>query len=75
MTREEFLTAFHDLLEIPGAALKGDEQLGELEEWDSLAVLNFIALVDERCGIAVPPKQIVACKTVNDLYQLTVPAA
>jgi acyl carrier protein len=71
MKKEEFLAKLDELLELPDATLKGTEALKDLEAWDSLAVLSFIALVDEHCGITVAPKDIAACKTVNDLVALT----
>jgi acyl carrier protein len=71
MTREEFIAAFNELLELPPGTLLGGEALKDLEAWDSLAVLSFIAMVDERCGVTVAPKQILTCTTVNDLHGLT----
>lgn len=73
MTKKEFLTLLTEILELPTDSLTGAEPLSEVEGWDSLAVLNFIAMVDEHCGITVSPKRIVDCKTVDDLYALTKP--
>lgn len=57
-------------MELAPGALNGSEALAGLESWDSLAVMSFIALVDEHCGSTVAPKQIAACRTVNDLVTL-----
>ncbi len=38
--------------------------------WDSLAVVSFIAAVDEGCSKILSPKAVVACKTVGDLERL-----
>jgi acyl carrier protein len=70
MQREAFLAKLAGLLEMPSGSLTGDERLEDLESWDSLAIMSFIALVDEHYGTAVAPKQIVACATVNDLATL-----
>lgn len=70
MTREEFLTQLDELLELPAGTLKGDEKLEELERWDSLAMVSFIALADEHCNMRLSPRQFVTCNTVNDLVQL-----
>ena len=70
MTREEFLTQLDELLELPAGTLKGDEKLEDLEHWDSLAMVSFIALADEHCKIRLSPRQFVTCNTVNDLVQL-----
>lgn len=70
MTREEFLTQLDELLELPAGTLKGDEKLEDLERWDSLAMVSFIALADEHCNMRLSPRQFVTCNTVNDLVQL-----
>lgn len=70
MTREEFLAQLDELLELPAGTLKGDEKLEDLERWDSLAMVSFIALADEHCNMRLSPRQFVTCNTVNDLVQL-----
>jgi acyl carrier protein len=70
VTREEFLTQLDELLELPAGTLKGDEKLEDLERWDSLAMVSFIALADEHCNMRLSPRQFVSCNTVNDLVQL-----
>jgi acyl carrier protein len=70
MQNAEFLALLDELLELPAGTLKGPEALESFEAWDSLAVLSFIALVDEHYGVTVAPKQIAACKTVDDLLGL-----
>lgn len=70
MTREEFLTQLDELLELPAGTLQGGEKLEELERWDSLAMVSFIALADEHCNIRLSPRQFVTCNTINDLVQL-----
>jgi acyl carrier protein len=70
MAHQEFLSLLDELLELSPGTLKGSELLGSLEGWDSLAVMSFIAMVDEHSGLTVSPKAIVACKTVDDLAKL-----
>jgi acyl carrier protein len=70
VTREEFLAQLDELLELPAGTLKGDEKLEDLERWDSLAMVSFIALADEHCNMRLSPRQFVTCNTVNDLVQL-----
>jgi acyl carrier protein len=33
-------------------------------------VISFIAMVDDKAGVTLPPNKISACKTVNDLVAL-----
>jgi acyl carrier protein len=72
MTRTEFLRKFESLLEVPPEAgsLAGTELCADIEGWDSLAMLSFIALLDKEFGIKVPPAKIPQCQTVNDLVDL-----
>jgi acyl carrier protein len=59
-----------DLLENDPGTLKGEENLGSLRGWDSLAVIGFIALLDQHFGVSVPSRKILECKTVADLAGL-----
>jgi len=70
MTREEFLARLDELVELPPGTLKGPERLEELDEWNSIALVGFIALVDAHNGLNLGPRQIAACITVDDLLKL-----
>jgi len=70
MTREEFLMEMDDILELPGGSLKGTEKLEELEQWNSTALLGYIALADTNNGTRISPRQIVNCATIGDLLTL-----
>jgi acyl carrier protein len=70
MERPEFLRQLDELLDLEPGTLKGDETLESLENWNSLAVIGFMAMIDEHYGIVVPPKQISACTTVENLIEL-----
>ena len=70
MERTELLLSLDELLELEPGTLKGSETLDSLEGWNSLAVISFMALVDERFGTSLQPRQIAACTTVTDLMGL-----
>ena len=62
-------------LELPDGAvsdgtLSGDRALVDIENWDSMAVLKFMAAVDKLLGIALQPDKLIACETVADLAAL-----
>ena len=67
MKRNDFLLLLDELLELEPATLKGPEALDNVEGWNSLAVISFMALVEEHLGVSLAPQQIVKCQTVNDL--------
>ncbi len=67
MTKADFLRALEDSLEIDEGTLDGAQVLEDLECWDSMSALIYMALADEQLHVAVTGDQIVSCKTVNDL--------
>ncbi len=70
MTRSEFLRHLETVLERDPDTLTGAERLEDLEEWDSLAVIGFIAMVDERLGVVVEGAALAQARAVNDLVDL-----
>ncbi len=71
MTRTELLTKIDELLELPPGTLGGAERLEDLERWNSLAVVGFIGIADECCGLTLSPRLLAGCATVDDLVRLT----
>jgi acyl carrier protein len=67
MTHDEFLSEFQEILELPPGSLQGSEFLSDLEQWDSLAMMSFIALASEKCGVTLSPRHLLACRTVDEL--------
>lgn len=70
MDRKDFLLALDEMLELDAGTLTGAEELESLDNWDSLAVISFIALVDEKLGLVVEGEKLAKAKTVNDLLAL-----
>lgn len=70
MTKQEFLKHFDELIEEDEGTTQGDENLAEMSAWDSLAVMGFIAMVDEQFGVTVAPSDLAKAQTVNDLAGL-----
>jgi acyl carrier protein len=65
-----FLRGLEEILELDAGRLTGDETLSELGEWNSLAVISFIAMVDEKTGKTLNASSIQSCRTVRDLMDL-----
>lgn len=77
MDGKDFLLVLDEMLELEPGTLTGSEDLESLDDWDSLAVISFIALVDEKLGIVVEGEKLASAKTVGDLLGVagvTVPA-
>jgi acyl carrier protein len=70
MNRADFLNALDEMLELDPGTLTGEEVLEGLDSWDSLAVISFIALVDEHFDKVVAGEDLAKAKTINDLLAL-----
>ncbi len=70
MTRKEFLVSMDRLLELPEGTLKGSEELENLEEWNSMAMISFMALADENNRVKLSTRQLAGCSTVSELLEL-----
>ena len=69
MDRDAFLSELADILE--ARPVEVDEGFAlPVGDWDSMAVLEVIALVDEQFGVAVPSEKLTACATVGELLDL-----
>ncbi len=73
MNRTAFLEKVDELLELPAGTLKGPEKLEDLENWNSMAIVGFVALVDETFNYTVSPRQFGNCETINDVLALVKP--
>lgn len=70
MDRKQLLNIVEESLELDADELTGEESLADMEEWDSMAVISLIALVDETFEITLEPEQIMESETVNDIIKL-----
>jgi acyl carrier protein len=70
MTKSEFYHELEAIIEAPSGTIRGDEALRDLEGWSSLAVITFIAMVDEKLGMSVSPESLAKARTVPDLVAL-----
>jgi len=70
MTKSEFYEKLEFILELESHTINGSETLQDLEGWDSLAKLSFIAMGDVEFSTIVPAKALLACKSVVDLIKL-----
>jgi hypothetical protein len=70
MTRKEFLLEMDDVLELPAGSLQGAERLEDLAQWNSTAMIGYIALADTNNQTRISPRQIVNCVMIDDLLSL-----
>lgn len=71
MQKSEFYDILMDTLEIESVdTLDASTQLTDLEEYDSLAVLSLIAMIDEHFGKRIPGVEFQKITTVQSLMDL-----
>lgn len=70
MTTQEFYKELDSTLELEPGSIKGNESLLDLNGWDSMAALAFIAMVDSKLGLVVSAAALVNCRTVSDLVKV-----
>ncbi len=70
MTTEKKLAMLEDMLEMEPGTLTPETLLEELDAWDSIALISFMALMDDEFGKEVSGAQIKAQKTVDGLLAL-----
>ena len=66
MTEKEKIELLEEMLELDEGTLSPETVLTDLDEWDSIAAISFIALVDDEFGKAVKGADIKSFKTVAD---------
>jgi acyl carrier protein len=62
---EKFTEVFDDL---DPAQVSGETIFRELDDWDSIAGLSVIGMIDEEYGVTFNAEDMRACTTVADLY-------
>ena len=61
------------ILRLIEESMEADENtvsLGQSLEWDSIAVVTFMALVDERLGKTISADRLNKCETVDEVVEL-----
>jgi len=70
MDESAFLDKLATALEIDRSALGQPESLFNPGSWDSLAIMEVIAIIDDCYGITVPAVELAKCNTVESLLSL-----
>jgi len=70
MTKQEFLLEMDTILDLPAHTLRGNEQLEDLKNWDSTALVAIIVLAESASSVQISPAQIVNCSSVADILRI-----
>lgn len=67
MTTEEKIAMLEDMLELDGGTLTPETVLADIEEYDSMAKLSLIVLMDDEFSKKLTGEQIREFKTVKNV--------
>ena len=67
MTQEKKIEMLEEMLELDGGSLKPEMELKDIAEYDSMAKLSLIVMMDEECGKKLTGEDIQGFKTVKDI--------
>ena len=70
MTSEQKIKLLEEILDLEEDSLNAETVLKDLEEWDSVAFLSFIAMMDDEFGKNIKGSVVREQKTVADLMAL-----
>ncbi len=70
MTNQEKLQLLEEIMELDEGTLKEDMLLSDIDEWDSISLLSFMAMMDEKFSKNITGSEVKIQKTVGDLMSL-----
>ena len=65
----KFLDLFKEVLEIEDKEISLSDEFREYDEWDSLAYLSVIAMLDDEFEIVIETEDFKKIRTVGDLLK------
>ena len=70
METSKKIELLEEMLEVDAGTITPDMSLDDIGEWDSMAALSFIVLMDEEFGKEINGEDIKKLKTVQDLLNI-----
>ena len=71
MEIQQFIRHFEDSIEgIEPDSLAADTRYHLLAQWDSLALLCLLAMIDCEYDVQIPGMELKSCDTLRDLFDL-----
>ena len=67
--KQAFLIQFQDIIE-RHSPIVPEEVLRDMEEWDSLAALSLVSMVDDEYGVVISSEDLEKVVTVQDMIDL-----
>lgn len=69
MDTQAFLDQMKDVLDIEDRELSLDDEFKSYDEWDSLAYLSTIAMIDDEYGVVISAAEFRTLTTLGDIVK------
>lgn len=73
--KNEFIKRFAEAIERDENKVRMSDKFREYEQWDSLAVLSLMAMINEEFDITIPRFEFEELETVEDIYKYIITEA
>lgn len=70
MDTQTFLKQMKDILGVEDRELTMEDEFKSFDEWDSLAYLSAIAMIDEEYGVTLKGDDLRRAVTIGDLFNI-----
>lgn len=70
MQQAEFFNEIEDVLGVDKGTISSNTNVVDQPYWDSMAIMSFMAMVEEKFGIVLNNEQIKQANTFGDLSKL-----
>lgn len=71
MEIKQFVTNFENaIFGIDPGSLVPETRFRDLEQWESLALLCLLAMIDNEYGVQVGGAELKQCNTLRDIYDI-----
>ncbi|MCI8756829.1 MAG: acyl carrier protein [Oscillospiraceae bacterium] len=67
MDNAKKIELLEEMLDVDSGTLKPEMVLEEIDEWDSMAKISLIVLMDEECGKKLTSTELKQFKTIQDI--------
>lgn len=72
MTKQDFLKKLEEDLEITSVSLKPETNIQDIEEWDSLAAMTTLSIIDEHIDTKLDfdVNELNNLKTIGEIFKI-----
>lgn len=71
MDSTQLIGFIEEALNIVPGTIRESDLLEGLEGWDSIGIIAVMAVIEDRCSVALDPDKLLRCQTIGDLARLT----